>query len=159
MSPLSSQITAAHCVPCLPTFLPAGELCSLLLSRAGAGSGSAPCCRNALAPRSARLGHRRQVRLALITCRDLQQSHTSQMFGVAANSSLPASEAGRPGSPIPAFSLLTGNWGEIAPSMPGWQCCRFGKFVLKITSVTCWASHFCKDPDYAFKKLSAVMRR
>lgn len=38
--------------PCLPTFLHAGEPCSLLLSSTGAGSVSAPSCPSVPAPRS-----------------------------------------------------------------------------------------------------------
>lgn len=63
------------------------------------------------------------------------RNHTASQkcWGLAGNYSLSASESGRPGFPIPAFGLLTGSLGRIFPSMPGWQCCRFGNFVSKIT--------------------------
>lgn len=68
--------------PCLPTFLHAGEPCSLLLSSTGAGSVSAPSCPSVPVLRSSSLRDHGQVLLTLTTCRDLQESHGfSEMFG------------------------------------------------------------------------------
>lgn len=120
-APMYARYNNLQCLPCHPkllqhTLFPACLPSCLLEGRAP--SSSPGCCRVRVgsllpncagtAPRSP--GHHGHVGLALITCRDLQQSHTSQKcLGLAANWSLPASESGRPGCPIPAFGLLTGS--------------------------------------------------
>lgn len=117
--------------PCLPTFLPAGEVCSLLLSLTDAGSVLSPSCWNVPTLCSASLGHG-------AACPDHLQGPSGitqfprNIGGGCWKLVTATSESCRPGFPIPAFGLLTGVR-EIFPSIPGWQRCRFGNFVSKIT--------------------------